>query len=321
MNMNISKRGFKLGFLALLLIGALFITGCQQKVTEPKMEGPYIGGVTGLEFAFQENEPPQAVLDDSQEQFYFTLVVRNLGEYTVEVGKAIASLSGVDANAFGMNSLDTKNEVEITGTSPDNGFVISGAEELLEFEEASYINDVATTFDVPIRADLCYGYHTEALTAPCLKKNVVRESIGDVCATSNPELQLSNSGAPIQVTGMRQKAVGSNKVQLSFAVENVGQGLVYLPDSFTDSCRGNEDNKDMVKVTLRNPQENFVVECTALGKSNTGNIRLVNGRKELTCTINTENLQDVSYQDILFVDVDYMYREAITTSLRVENAI
>jgi len=317
--MKVNKKGNVL--VLLFLVGSLFLMGCQQTTDVAPEEGPYVGGFKGMQFAFQESEPPVAVLDDSQESFYFTLVVRNLGEFTVPEGRAIASLSGVDANAFGMNSLDTKNLVEIQSVSPDQGFIIEGAEELLEFEEASYVNDVATTFNIPIRADLCYDYHTEALTAPCLKQNVVRDSIGDVCDTTNPSLQLSNSGGPIQVSGMRQKAIGSSKVQFSFTVENVADGIVYLPDTFTDSCRGGDDNKDMVEVTLRNPQNNFVAECTALGKSNTGQIRLVNKKKELTCTVDTTSLQEVSYQDIMFVDVDYMYREAITTNLKVENAI
>lgn len=317
--MRMNKRGNVLTLF--FLVGALFLAGCQGTTEDAPLEGPYVGGTQGLQFAFQEGEPPVSVLDDNQESFFFTLVVRNLGEFTVPEGRAIASLSGVDANAFGMSSLDTKNIVEIHSMSPDQGFVIEGAEELLEFEEASYVNDVATTFNIPIRSDLCYDYHTEALTAPCLKQNVVKQSIGDVCETNNPALQLSNSGGPIQVSGMRQKAIGSSKVQFTFTIENVADGIVYLPDTFTDSCRGEEDNKDMVKVSLRNPQGNFVAECTALGKSDSGQIRLVNKRKELTCTVDTSGLQEVSYQDILFVDVDYMYREAITTNLKVENAI
>ena len=317
--MGINKRGNVL--VLLFLVGSLFLAGCQETTDDALLEGPYVGGTQGLQFAFQEGEPPVSVLDDEQESFFFTLVVRNLGEFTVAEGRAIASLSGVDSNAFGMSSLDTKNIVEIQSVSPDQGFIIEGAEELLEFEEASYVNDVATTFNIPIRSDLCYDYHTEALTAPCLKQNVVKQSIGDVCEANNPALQLSNSGGPIQVSGMRQKAIGSSKVQFTFAVENVADGIVYLPDTFTDSCRGGESGKDMVKVTLRNPQGNFVAECTALGKSDSGQIRLVNKRKELTCTVDTSGLQEVSYQDILFIDVDYMYREAITTNLKVENAI
>ncbi len=314
--MKKSKKGLIIAFLLLLLLA-----GCQQKSNKGDVAGPYVGGTKGLEFAFQEDEPPATVLDDGQEEFFITLLVRNLGEYDVPIGKAIASLSGIDANAFSLSSFNTKNTVEILGTTSDQGFIVEGAEEILEFPQAKYINNVAADINTILRADLCYNYNTEALANLCLKKDVVKKSIEDVCDTTNPAVQVFNSGAPIQVSNMRQKAVGSGKVQLSFTVENIGGDLTYLPGSFTDSCKGQEDNKDMVKVTLTNPQGNFKAECSSFAKSNTGNARLVGNKKELTCTIDTSSLQDVSYQDLLIIDVDYDYRQAITTNIQVKNAV
>ncbi len=311
------KRGlvFALVLLALLI-------GCKQQADTQDLTSPYVGGTDGLEFAFQEDEPPLNVLDDGQEDFYITLLVRNLGEYTVPQGEAVASLSGIDANAFSLSSFNTKNTVAIEGTTNDQGFIIEGAEEILEFSQANYINDVMTDLNnVLLRADLCYQYNTEALAHLCLKKDVVKKSIEDVCDTTSPSVKLFNSGAPLQVTNMRQKAVGSGKVQIAFTVENAGGDLTYLPGSFTDACKGQEDNKDMVKVTLMNPQNNFVPECSAFGKSHTGNVRLVGNKKEITCTIDTSNLQEVSYQDLLIIDLDYDYRQAITTNINVKNAV
>jgi hypothetical protein len=316
LTMRFEKRG-----LVLLLILVIFIVGCQSTKDGPETSGPYVGGTSGLQFAFQETEPPASVLDDGQQEFFITLLVRNMGEYTVTEGQAVASISGIDANAFGMSSLNVVNDVPITGAASDQGFIIEGAEELLEFPPAKYVNDVAADFKVLLRADLCYEYNTEALTNLCLKKNVVKKSIEDVCDTTNPALKVFNSGAPIQVNNVRQKAVGSGSVQISFTIQNVAGDLVYLPGSFTSSCKGQDDNIDMVKVTLTNPQGNFKPECSAFGKASSGNARLVGGKKEITCTIDTSGLQDVSYQDLLIIDVDYDYRQAITTNIVVENAV
>ncbi len=317
--MRLQKKGLT---ISVLLIVSLFLLGCEAGDDELELlEGPYVGGNDGVEFAFQEDEPPQAVLDDSQQEFFITLLVRNQGEYTIPDGEAIASLSGIDAKAFGLTSMDATNTVPIQGTSNDQGFLLEGAEELLEFKPAKYVNDVAADFSVPLRADLCYGYKTEGLAHLCLKKDVVQQSIEDVCSTTNPDVDLFNSGAPIQVENLRQKAIGSDKVQISFTIRNVGSGIVYLPGSFTDSCKGQNDVKDMVHVMLDNPQDNFVPTCSSFAKTNEGDIRLVGGKKDITCTVSTSDLQDVSYQDLLIVEVSYVYRESVSTVLNVQNAI
>jgi len=96
-----NKRG--LISVIFILAVALFLTGCEQTEETTNLDGPYVGGSEGLKFSFQEYEPPQIVLDDSQEDFFITLVVKNMGEYTIPEEGIIASLSGVDANAFGFS--------------------------------------------------------------------------------------------------------------------------------------------------------------------------------------------------------------------------
>jgi hypothetical protein len=319
--MKKARRGVGLVSFLILISFTLLISGCEKEIVDNNINDPFVGGTTGLTFSFQEFEPPTSVLDDSQEEFYITLLVKNVGEWTVPEGRVIASLSGIHAEAFDMSSLNTKSEVDISGTTKDGEFVMAGAEELLEFGEASYVNDVPADFSLKIRSDLCYDYKTQAITNLCLKKNVLKDSIEDVCDTTSSSLEFFNSGAPVHVSTMRQKASGSNKIQLTLTITNVAGDLVYLPGTFENSCVGNEDSKDKLKVTINNPQNNFNVECTALGRSNSGEIRLVNGKKELTCTIDTSDLQEVTYQDPLLIDLDYMYRSNVNTNLIVKDSL
>jgi hypothetical protein len=320
--MKFKKRGLGLFGITVILIISLMLSGCQTGGKEaPKIEGPYAGGKEGLLFAFNENEPPARVLDNSQEEFYVTLLVRNKGEHTVPVGGAIASISGVDSKAFGLNSLNAKNQIEISKVIKDQDYLIEGGEEFIEFETFSYVNDLAADFPILLRADLCYTYNTEAIANVCLKKNVVRDSIEDVCQTNNDAMDAFNSGAPLQVTNIRQRSVGSNKLQITFTVENIGMGLVYLPGTFTNACKGGDSNEDTIKVTLSNPQNNFSPDCAALGRGSSGDVRLVNKKKDITCTIDTSGLQEVTFQDLLVIDLDYMYREAVKTDIVVENAV
>ncbi len=148
-----------------------------------------------------------------------------------------------------------------------------------------------------------------------------RRSVEDVCDVTAPTLVSANSGGPIQIDSMRQSPVGSNKIRITFAVNNVGGGLVYPPGTFSDSCSGFEREMDQLKISVKNPQSNFVVSCSQFGGSDTGVLRLVNNRKELSCTIDTSGMQEATFQDIVHLVVDYTYREAVTTSLVVENSM
>jgi len=319
--MRIKKRGMGLLLVVFVVLLMLFLNGCEGEDVPTTIQTPYVGGTSGLEFAFQDDEPPGNVLDNGQQEFYITLLLKNLGEHSIPAGGVVASLSGIDKDAFSLPSLTVKNDIEIEGVVKDQEFVIEGAQEILEFTEAKYINDVPADFSIILRADICYAYETNAISNLCLKKNILEKTIEDVCEINVPDLAVYNSGAPVQITNVRQSSVGSSKVKLVFSVSNVGTGIVYLPGTFSNACSGKEVNKDKLFVALTNPQNNFNVECSGFGGSSSGEVRLVNNKKEISCTIDTVGLQGVTYQDLLKFEVDYVYREAITTPLVVENAV
>lgn len=313
------KRG-----LSPVLLVVLFLSACQLTPGDsPQGENKaFIGGTQGVDVAFAQDEPPQRVLDDNQQEFSITLLLRNGGEFTVPAGQLIASLSGVQKQAFGLTSLNMQNTLPISGAQKQAvGTNIPGAEELLEFGRAQYTIDIPADFQTSLRADICYTYQTKALANLCLKKNVLQKDIDDVCDVKMPQVQVQNSGGPFQMLSLSEDTIGRNKIKLNFKVKNVGTGIIYEPGAFTAVCAGEEDNKDKVKITLASPQNNFQVQCSQFGNTNTGVIRLVNGEKDISCTIDTTNLQDVTFQDLVVVTMDYMYRTGVMTQLVVENAL
>ncbi len=312
------KRG--LVFLGLLILA---LAGCQGGGTGQKeSNSPYIGGTQAIDIAFVENEPPAHVLDSGQEAFFVTLLLRNGGEYTVPSNGLIASLSGVPQKSFNLKSLNVVNPREIIGATKDAELIHPGAEELLEFGEAKYTIDIPASFTTQLRADVCYTYQTKAVANLCLKKNVVtRKSLNDVCDVTVPSVAIHNSAGPIQASDLRQTSVGSNRVKLSFKVKNVGTGAVYQPGAFTSVCAGQDNLKDMVKITLTSPEKLFTVQCSQLNNQNSGVVRLVNKEKDITCTIDTTGLQDVTFQNLLELQMDYMYRTAVVTQLTVDNSV
>ena len=313
------KRG-----LVVVLLAVIFITSCDTfgpRGDSERSPGAFIGGVKGIEVAFAEDEPPARVLDHNQQEFFVTLILRNGGEFTVPAGQLIASLSGVSKQAFGLNSLNVKNDFPIQGAQKSVGGTTPGGEELLEFGRAQYTLDVPADFPVTLRADVCYTYQTKALATLCLKKDVLQRDVDDVCEVKIPNLSPQNSGGPFQVISMRQDTVGKNRVKLNFKVRNLGGGLIYEPGTFTSMCAGQKDKQDRVKVTVTSLENNFKVDCSQFGNSNSGIVRLVNGEKDLSCTVDTSGLQEVTFQDILIVQMDYMYRNPVAVDLVVENAV
>ncbi|MEK6860750.1 MAG: hypothetical protein AABY07_02150 [Nanoarchaeota archaeon] len=315
----------KRGILVILLISVVLISGCKdfgfgkKTGTQPQHQ-TFVGGTKGVEIAFAQEEPPNIILDNGQETFFITLLIRNVGEFNILSGKLIASLSGIPQSSFGIRSMNIVNSFELIGVSKDREFVTPGGEDLLEFGEASYKPDVPGTISFPLRTDICYTYQNKAVSSICLKKNVLKKSFADVCEMNNNNVAVENSGGPIHITNVRQNSAGNNRIKISFKVVDKDVGTVFEPGTFSNACVGHEDDKDRVKVTITNPQNNFNIECTQFGGGNSGTVKLINNEKDVNCLINTASLQEVSYKDILLFTADYQYRQAVTTTLVVENA-
>ncbi len=315
------KRSF---LIALLIL--FFVVGCKGEFGKQKQPanqdlGTFVGGNRGIEIGFAEDQPPQAVLDDAQESFFITLLLRNVGEYTIEPQSLVASLSGVVQTSFSLSSLNVKNDFPLYAVGKDGNLVTPGAEDLLEFGEASFKSDLPGDTSFTLRADVCYPYQTKAVTKLCLKKDVLKKTFEDVCEVNNANLDVENSGAPVHVAVARQNSVGSNKVKVTFTVKNVGVGAIFEPGTYTSSCTGHEQDRDRLRVTVSNPENNFPIACDQLGGSNSGVVKFVNNEKVITCTITTSGLQEVTFQDLLIIQLDYIERLAITTPLRVTNAL
>src|SRR3989338_6074572 len=102
-------KSSKKSVLVLILMLSLFIFGCQNATNkDSKSLGIFIGGTDGVDFSFITNEPPSSVLDNNQEPFFITLELQNKGEFTVPANKIIASITGINAEAFSLSSLNSK---------------------------------------------------------------------------------------------------------------------------------------------------------------------------------------------------------------------
>ncbi len=311
----------KRGFVVILLIVALFITSCETTDKADKLK-PFIGGLNGLKMEFVADEPPDEVLDDSQESFFINVLVKNEGEFDIPEGGVIGTLSGINRETFGIEHLSYKSAFSLMGKKKEEGFVREGEEQEFQFGEAMYRDDLLADFKTKMMVDMCYRYGTVGVGTLCLKRNVAKTNRRDVCTVKNEKVTIDSSSAPVQVTEMRQMPAGANAIRFLFTVENKGNGDVYQPNAFSDFCADSKEIiEDEVYVTVTSPSGDIDAKCNALGDDDEGAVRLVNGKKQISCTVDTSKLQITAYNDLVYVNLDYFYRTAIVKDITIENAV
>lgn len=309
-------RGIFYVLFLVLLLSLSGAQGCPKEETEA-VAGVYIGGVSGLDASFVPGEPPVEVLDNKQEAFYITLSVENFGEFTVPKGKVIATLSGINKDDFGMKSLNIKSKSEIYGVSRIGTEVIEGGFEEMQFDEAKYKPDLPADFTLQLRADVCYAYQTDSLTRLCLKKNPLQRREEDVCDVTSEFIVVDNSGAPLQISDVKSVGAGVDSVIFKFVVENMGAGVVYEDNAFTDKCEFKQDKKDKVNVKVKSPSGKLDIKCGILSDKDYGVVRLIDGRKTVSCNIKTSGLQETAFEEPLEVVLNYFYKDSVGTGFTV----
>lgn len=331
-------------YLAILAIVSLFIlAGCQQQEQGPDLSAAYIGGTQGLAISFPQGMPPAEIYDEGQMTFSVGVMLENVGESGI----------GLDTpNAFGF--------VELIGINPDNfnkvsqsdlsvswdeaqisleparrgfdGSVIPGSESLVQLNDLSYTPDLHGNQEVTVRANVCYEYRTYARGEICIKDNVLENAQDDTICTLSGAKPLSTSGAPVQVTQLTQNPAGSDRIQVTFTIENIGAGSVFAPPNqaggrFGELCVSNagpNSLRDVVEVEVSVGEEassQYNVRCPLLGGADFGAVRMFGGAPTvISCTLETFGGEsDRIFTENLNVDLHYTYFDYIEKPLIIRD--
>ena len=302
-----------------VLILALIFTGCEPTGdTTPRRLTDYVGGVSGLAIEFEEDAPPEEVFDNNEEDFFVAINIKNEGEYTIGSGDMIASLSGINKNDFSISSLHKKSNFDLERKYEDR----EGGTDTIDFGKAKYKVDLSSDFSTKIITDVCYKYRTVAATALCLKKDSRQHKTADACLINNENPLFENSAAPIQITEVKESSSGANRIKIGFTVENKKDGSFYKPNAFSNKCIPDEakNDKDYVYIEVTDPAGRLNFKCSALGGGNKGEVKLFDGKKQISCTLDTNGLQDTAYEQLVDIKVDYFYRGAVSQEITIKNA-
>ncbi len=324
--------------LAILAIALVALAGCStQKPQTPNLAQPFIGGTGSLAISYPPGMPPKEIFDAGQTKFSIGVLMENVGESAVGVNTpnpyGYVELIGINPQQFGKNPSDMRiyfDQANLQLKPARRGYdgsVVPGDSGMIEFSGLSYLPNRFGNTNVTVRANACYEYHTYADAQVCIKDNVLENPTDATICVLNGAKQVSSSSGPVQVTGLTENPAGSNKIQVTFTVDNVGKGMVFLPptqqgisshgDACVESAGANPyQNAALAKVSLNG----MVVNCPLFGGGSQGIVHMYQGSPAtISCTITTDPTAGRIYTDSLQITLDYTYLEWIDTPILVRD--
>jgi hypothetical protein len=279
---------------------------------------PFVGGTAGISADFVDFR--KDVFDGGGDPFDVVVKIENKGEATVKPERVRVKISGINPAEF------HKMEADLMKTSPDElfkvtrdpqGNIIPGAQTAVEFTGLNHFSPIAgAQVTLPLRADVCYTYTTEAVSKICVRENILAPEAGGICEI-NEDKPVVNSGAPIQIGLVKETARGKDKVSFSFEVSNAGTGQVFERGSVCDRSTRAKENKVYLLVETGMPG----LQCTGLETTGTkaeGFTTLYDGKKIVTCTQTVTSKTD--YEQQISIQAVYDYEEFKQTQITVKSS-
>jgi hypothetical protein len=345
-------------FLLMIVLIAFAMVACENNNdnTGPSVT-QFIGGNDGLVFSFMPGMPPEqegAILDNGQSPFSIGLKITNKGEYDLKPNELQLSLQGLLPDQFNLQWADLTKVLSDPlpgGKKLPDGSVSQGQTTTISFDGLSYLPDARGDLLKSFRVDACYHYRTKSTTFVCITNHgndlVLTNQDQQICSTNGVKT-VADSGAPVQITNVRETPQGDSKVTVMFSIEKKGSGVVYapqpegvIPSNCEDSIVNPDKNKVHLKIYLPDQSSSSVaVSCTggAVFSSTTpvspteanpleADVKLGYGDaplqpKEITCTLESLtplDSQKILYEDLLNVDVDYNYGESFSKSITIKD--
>ena len=275
-------------------------------------DSPFEGGDQGLTAEFE----PMGIVEGGiytifdNEEFPIEIILKNKGEEAVAVGNAEVTLYGIllsDFTGIPAPSIVNTGVIEaVSDLNPDGGEVIidftAGA------EDAKYIQSLPGTFyDVNIFANFAYLYKTHmSIPNVCFKEDLRDKRICDVEESKD----FFVSGAPIQVNSVEEKSAGPGIIALEIEIENVGGGEAKKQGDQFDT------RYDQVQYIITPASEVANWKCTSSGRENEA--RLVDNKAIIRCKLITPLAEDTLYTKAIGLEIEYIYRDIIQETIRIE---
>ncbi|MBS3159945.1 hypothetical protein J4436_04095 [Candidatus Woesearchaeota archaeon] len=304
------------------LLSMLFITAasCGGDRSSSETKFSWIGGTDGIIASFIPDSPPLSVLGGGVDPFTIDVQLENKGEYNIKPNEALVTLQGFDYTSFSISAPSQYITEGLIGKTEQGDVIVEGDQSSVSYE-ANYVGSSTFSQEFTITANYCYKYQTKTAAILCLKQIPKERTRETECAIENQQLQFGSSSAPVQITSFSQRSTGKNEISFTFKIENKGQGNIYKPKFVTKGeCRDDKTYADEVFVRLNFESGNVPIKCAALDNANEGHIKLSQGLKQMSCSIDTTNLQTSAFEKSLSVTIEYTYKESASQSITIEKS-
>lgn len=305
---------------SLILVFLLVSSATCEKDTQVTGDWGWIGGTEGLLASFVPDQPPASVLSGGNEPFYITVQLENQGEYDVKPDEILSTVYGFDYKAFDIQEESKYLSEPLVGQKEEAGTIISGDISQLDYE-ANFLDILPYQQPFDVSVNYCYRYQTRAGIKLCLKQTPRERTTETECAVSNNELDFGASGAPVQISAPSQRPTGKNEVSVTFTVSNANAGSIYSSDFIkTGTCMDDRDYADKVYVAVNFASGDIPINCPKLSNGNSGEVKLIEGKTTITCSIDTTNEQATAFEKPLSIAIDYAYKDSITQPITIEKS-
>ncbi|GIU69345.1 MAG: hypothetical protein KatS3mg002_0581 [Candidatus Woesearchaeota archaeon] len=322
--------------IILTMLALLILSGCSDSTN--KGGKAFIGGTEGLRTSFLGGNPPNEIFDNRQSTFAIVVKLENIGEDDIDANEGFVKINGLDPGTYGMTTPKKFFETPIPGAKKNfDGSVLNGGIATVEFGGLAYVPSIQGNLVQQVWADICYKYTTKTTTQLCIKKDP-QLLLGDkkICDVEG-EKYPQNSGAPIQITSLKESFAGNGKIGITMIITHLGNG-----DAFFDprgdlnepsACNDVESNtqRGKIKITVKpvrigNSQVTPV--CTGLSDmtgTNEGYLRLYkdgSGKEQfsLYCTIDASSTDSI-FEVPIDVEATYLYLQHINKELTIRKSI
>jgi len=310
MNKNIISIG---------LVFFLLMIGGQQCAEKVSIGTAFVGGTQGLSLSFVEGAPPIEVFDQGKTSFSVNVLIENKGEWDVNKDDAEITISGINPAVFGSPILNKKLNAKLEGVEKDvQGNIVPGTITYLDFSGFKFTDSIAGSVILPIKADACYNYGTNVNSKLCILRDLLSRVPGTAnsMCTVNEAKSVENSGAPVQITELKERAVENNRIMFSFIVQHLGTGAV---SELNSNCNSSIAKKDKIKIKvdtgIGSPGD--LICNFDSGTGTEGTVTLYGGNRLVSCTQTISSPTD--YEQLINIEMLYDYRDSITTSLKVSH--
>ncbi len=318
---QVVEKKMKKVYLFSLFSILLLLAACSSSKPAATKAG-FIGGKEGLSPSLNVlSGKANEVLDANLEDFQIAVNLQNKGEYAVQQDEVLGTVTGVDYNSFSLTTPSLRNVEPLEKVRSDQSKSVAGGQTVLSFP-AKFRDDLPVDQVYDLGVNVCYKYQTGATSSLCLRREATkRGESSDKCSVNNNPV-IGSSGAPIQVTSISQRPTGANEISFTIAIENVGKGDVYPPTFIqtNQQCLEKNDVKNKFQIALSFPENKPAISCPALANANQGMLQLIQGKATLTCKIDTSQEQDTTFSRSPNIQLDYVYKDLVSTKITVRNA-